>query len=267
MNYISYHDILKERFEKRQLLNSSYSLRAFARDLGISVPRLSQILNGKLGLSIKAAKLIAERLKLSEEEFTWFNASVGSQHSRKFKERENYKNKIEKYKSETKAYSQIHMEYFKVIADWYHFAILELTALKEFKNDTKWIAKTLGITAEEAQAAIERMKSLDLLREENGKLIDAFKFLATTNDVPSMSLKKFHAQLIKKSLDALYEQEVSNREVSSTIFAVNKNQLAEFKEKIRSFRQTTAHAAEQTQNKDSVYCLSIQLFELSRSDS
>ena len=59
MHHSTYHDLINEEFEKRKQINSAYSLRAFARDLGISAPRLSQILNKKQGLSLNAAQNLA----------------------------------------------------------------------------------------------------------------------------------------------------------------------------------------------------------------
>ena len=123
----SYVDILKGEFERRKLLNPSYSLRAFARDLSMSPPRLSQILSGKHGLSVKAAGEISKKLKLDDESHQWFCDSVGALHARGGKERREFQAKIKKIKEKTKKFTKLQLEYFEVISDWYNFAILELT--------------------------------------------------------------------------------------------------------------------------------------------
>jgi len=262
MQYSSYHDLLDEEFEKRKNFNEAYSLRAFARDLGLPAPRLSLILKKREGISVEAAEEIANKLKLNEQKKQWFCSSVGSLHSRSSKERESFKERVQQYKHEAKVFSEIHLEYFKVIADWYHFAILELTYLKDFKNDPHWIADVLKITPTEVKEAIDRMRALDLVVENDGNLVDAFKFLATPNDVPSASLKKFNTQLMKKAMEALYEQDVLEREIASNIFSVRKDQLPLFKEKLRTFRRELEHEASQQKEKDAVYCLSMQFYEL-----
>lgn len=266
MEYATYLDLLHDEFEKRKSLNGAYSLRAFARDLGMSAPRLSQVLNQKHGLSIDAAKLIATKLRLSPEVRLWFCDSVGAMHARGFTQRSNFKEKIKQYKHEAKTYSELQMEYFKVISDWYHFAILELTYHKDFKNDIVWISRVLEISEAEAEQAIERMKSLELIREEDNRLVDVFKFLATPSDVPSASIKKFNTQMMKKALEAVYEQDVLNREISSNVFSINKEQLPEFKEHIRSFRRKLEVQASATKERNAVYCLGIQFFELTTGD-
>ena len=106
------------------------------------------------------------------------------------------------------------------------------------------------------------MKSLDLIVEKKGKLVDAFKFLATPNDAPSASLKKFNTQLMKKAIEALYTQDVQEREIASNIFSIKKEMLSKYKEKLRDFRRELEHEASQQKDKDSVYCLSMQFYEL-----
>jgi uncharacterized protein (TIGR02147 family) len=267
MQYESYHDLLQEEFERRKHVNSAYSLRAFARDLGVSPPRLSQVLSRKQGLSLEAARTLVQKLRISEAEREWFCDSVGALHSRSRSARNRHQERFSKYTSLAKTYTELQLEFFKVISDWYHFAILELTHLTEFESDPQWIASRLGITLEESVGAIERMKSMDFLIEENGRLVDRLGASETEKDIPSLALKKYNSQLLKKAMEAMYEQDVSEREYSSTILSIRKDRLPEFKQKIRKFvrefdqENTINHSANE---KDAVYCLGIQFFGLTR---
>lgn len=264
MNYQDYHETLQTEFERRKLSNSSYSLRAYARDLGLSAPRLSQIMTKKSGLSVENAQEIASKLKLDEDRSKWFCDSAGASSSRSAKEKAEFTKKITQYKREAKKFSEINLEYFKVIEDWFHFAILELTYLESFENSEAWMAGILGITRAEVKVAVDRMKKLGLLTEKDGKLIDTFKFLATPSDVPSTALKKFNAQLMKKATEALHEQSVEEREISSNIFSVDKSKVPEFKDRIREFRRDMERFASEAKDKTSVYCLGLQFYELTR---
>jgi uncharacterized protein (TIGR02147 family) len=264
MSYQDYHEILNLELERRKFANSAYSLRAYARDLGLSAPRLSQVLSKKSGLSFTNAQEIAQRLKLSEDQTNWFCDSAGAASARSASEKKEFLHRITLYKREAKKFKEIHLEYFKVIADWYHFAILEMTYLSEFKNSEVWIAKKLGITTTEVSTAIERMLKLNLLTEKDGKLIDTFKFLATPSDVPSVALKKFNTQLMKKATEALHEQDLSEREISSNIFSVDKEKIPELKDRIRDFRRDLGRFASESTEKNAVYCLGIQLHQLTK---
>ena len=106
------------------------------------------------------------------------------------------------------------------------------------------------------------MKKLGLLTEKDGKLVDTFKFLATPSDVPSIALRKFNAQLMKKATEALNEQDVLQREISSNIFSVDKAKIPEFKDRIREFRRDMERFASEAPVKDAVYCLGMQFYDL-----
>ncbi len=264
MQYRSYHDLLEEEFEKRRQYNGAYSLRAFARDLGISAPSLSQIFKKKHGISQTTAKKIAQKLKFDEEKAKWFFCSISAQHARSARERHENQKKLEVYKKSAQVFTEIHLEYFKIISDWYHYAILELTYLDDFSKDLNWIANRLGITTKQVNEAIKRMLKLELIKEENNTYIDCFKYVATPNDIPSLSLKKFHTQLMQKALEALYEQDVLNREISSNIVSIDKSKLPEIKNKLRDFRREFEYEMNQHKNKNAVYCLGMQFTELTR---
>lgn len=58
---------LKSEFDSRRKRNQSYSLRAFARDIGISASTLSRIMNSKYILNAKLIYQILDRLQITKE--------------------------------------------------------------------------------------------------------------------------------------------------------------------------------------------------------
>src|SRR5438128_1427996 len=83
-----YKTILKEELAARCRQNPRYSLRAFARDLKIAPSRLSEILNGKQGLSRPAADKIARALGYGASEIERFCDLVESVHARSKRDRD-----------------------------------------------------------------------------------------------------------------------------------------------------------------------------------
>lgn len=75
----SFLDVLTAELIRRKMMNSRYSLRAYARSLGIDATLLSKILSGKNLPSIKTAEKLAMKLKLSEEDQLLFLASLISE--------------------------------------------------------------------------------------------------------------------------------------------------------------------------------------------
>ena len=82
---LSYIDILKNDYSARSSLNHSYSLRAYARDLGISSSMLSELFNYRRKLSTKKAEQILKRINLSEREANVFMALVKKESDRSTK--------------------------------------------------------------------------------------------------------------------------------------------------------------------------------------
>lgn len=65
----SFREVLIGEYSARRIRNPKYSLRAFALDLGLSSSsRISEILNGKQGLSVEVAREIAGSLKFDIKE-------------------------------------------------------------------------------------------------------------------------------------------------------------------------------------------------------
>src|SRR4051794_28890210 len=101
---------LQAELVKRCRANPRYSLRSFARSLRVSPSALSAMLNGKRPVTATMKRRFAQALGLSPEEIARFE--INSQHSA--------------LREEYKKFQQLTLDSYAVIADWYHYAILEL---------------------------------------------------------------------------------------------------------------------------------------------
>ncbi|HLD74619.1 MAG TPA: TIGR02147 family protein [Bdellovibrionota bacterium] len=256
-NYTDYKAWLQTELVKRCEANPRYSLRAFATSLKLSPSFLSKILSGKRPLTFKTANHVAQVLALSPAEKTkLMNLIIENGHS---KESPSHTQKTEKY-------TQLTMEAFSVISDWYHYAITELIYLKDFKNDPRWIAKKIGISIMEAKMAVQRLKHLEILEEKNGKLVKTQESLTTTTDFASSALKKFHKQVLEKAAYSLQEDDVSERDFSAISMAIDENKIPQAKKMIKKFRRSLCKFL--TQDKRTrIYNLSVQLYPLSKKNS
>jgi plasmid maintenance system antidote protein VapI len=63
-----FRDILSDEFLKRLKANGNYRMLDFANELGIPASRMSEIMSGRLHLSIKRALKFSEKLNFSEDE-------------------------------------------------------------------------------------------------------------------------------------------------------------------------------------------------------
>lgn len=260
---MDYRLILKNELENRCSQNPRYSLRAFARDLELSPSRLSEILNYKQGLSPKYAEKIASTLGYSGDEFDLFCDLVKSLHARSNVERETATLRLDKYQKNDQI-KQLESDAFKFIADWYHLAILELISMNWFKNDTRWIAKTLGITEIQADLAIERLIRLKLLEKQGDRLNPLDGEGNVPGGIPSESIKKFHTQILEQSKKAIYLQDIKDREFRVSIMAIDKSKINEAKKEIEKFQHKFCNEIYNSEKKDGLYCFAVQFFSLER---
>ena len=261
-----YRSILKEELEIRCSRNAHYSLRAFSRDIGLSPSLLSGVLNARHGLSRQAAENISKRLGFSISESLYFCDLVESAHARAKVKRDLAVIRLKKYQSPDR-YNDLQMDAFKVISDWYHFAILELTYISGFKNDSSWIASSLSIQEHLVKQAIERLKRLGLL-VESGKTLKATEdFTASPDGTPSKCIRNFHQQVLEKALSAIAAQDINERDFSASIMAIKKSRMREAKAAIKTFRRKFTADLTDDKERDAVYCLAIQFFQLTAKDA
>lgn len=230
---LEFRSRLQEEFTRRMRVNERYSVRAFAKSLELDSSTLSQILSGKRFLSDKKMKEVCEKIGI-----------VAPGESR----------------ADSADYNLLELDSFAVISDWYHFAILDLTLLKTFKNDSRWIAQKLSIQPFEALRAIERLKRLGMLVEKKGRLMKGQSFYTNyAEGVTSAALKEYQRQVIKKALHSVDNCPQDRKDITSMTIATNSKRLKEAKEKIKNFRRELCAFLEEGEG-DSVFHLALQLY-------
>lgn len=259
----NYIDILKQQLEMRTAKNANYSLRAFARDLGLSPSRLSEVMNKKKGLSAMAATLLADKLGLTEKEKDFFLLSVKAQHARSSKDKTEATDILDKKLIPAKKNKQLEAREFEQAHNWYHTAILELTELKDCQHTVEWFAKKLKLKKVIVKNAIERLEKIGWLVNIDGVYKSVDEQSETTFDIPSNAIKKYHEEILKKAEHSLMTDSVLEREFLNMTLAFSQDHMTEAKEAIRAFQKDFADKFyPKQQDRDSVYQLSVQLFRL-----
>ncbi len=264
-----YRQILKEELHQRCEQNPRYSLRAFARDLELSPSRLSEILNEKQGLSRKAAARISHKLGMRDEEAQHFCDLVSVKHARSHREKEDAQLRLLQRQSEIEKdeFFQLQLDAFKIIADWYHLGILELMNMKGFRSDERWMARRLGISAIQAELAVERLIRVGLLKKVDGQLLATKKDGWIPGGVPSESIRKFHRQVLQKATESISTQAVDQRILGTHFLALDKADIKEAAKEIETFQLKFTRRFQSERPKDSIYCIAMQLFKIAEEES
>lgn len=260
--HFTYQDLIKVEFENRISRNSHYSLRAFARDLGLTPQMLSAVLNGKKDLSVDSAVDVAGRLGLDPNKTQDLLDAVVFAGCKTAQAKQVIQQRIDERHQTSNGFKPLTGEIFKAISGWYHFALLELTSTQGFKSDPRWIASRLGISVFEVKEAITRLISLELLEEDSGTLKTTEFNVSALSDVPAAALREHARQILGKGIRALDEQDQKERDITSMTMAIDPALLPEAKKMILQFRRRLCKFLE-SGNRSEVYVFSPSLFRLS----
>lgn len=239
---LSAQQLLNTEFDKRRKKNPAYSLRAFARDLGISKTSLGDVINGQRKLSQQNIKILADSLGLSEAEMNALKADLLTSGIPR---------------------DVIEGDDLSLIEDWHYLAILNLARIKGALFSAEWVGERLGIPVNTASTALRELSERNLIEDCEGILVRKSKLLTTSTDIPSSSIMEHHRQSIDKALSALEEVEVELRDFTAVTYAINLKNLKEAKELILNFHRKLGKVLE-TEDAQEVYRLNIQFFPLTK---
>lgn len=241
-------DLLKVEFESRRKKNPQFSLRAFARWLGLSPAQVSQIMSGKRTITTKSFAKISDKLSLSPfEQKKYMYATKG--------------------KSQTDQGAQkkkLTEDQFRLIADWYHMAILSLTRVKDAKSDSRWIAQQLGITVQQANEATSRLVRLGCLqlKPEFKQIGEPFE---VTSDIPSTAIRKYHQQCLQLAAEKIEQVSLEKRQIQSLNFPMSLKTLPKFKILIDTFLDDALSLTEKSgKQQEEVFQLNVQLIPVTQ---
>jgi len=248
----SFHfELLNSEFEKRKAKNSRYSLRAYARQMGVHPSTLSSVLSGKRLLSAKDAYTISEKLDLDPKKKREFFSSL-------FDEKKKTQKEItEEIFARKDALTE--EDAFDVIAEWEHFVLLFLVQTENFQLDFNWISLRMDISAIRAEKVFRRLVSAGLLElKKNGSIRVTKECVSTSDEKTSLAIQKSHRDSLKAAQDAL-SLDLNLRDLTSYIFNADPKDLPKLKKEIRRFHNRISKLRMKS-NYSEVYELVIALF-------
>lgn len=268
-----YRDLLRKELVRRQNANSHYSLRAFAKALNLNPTTLSLTLQNKRGLSEESLNKVCAALRLDPEESRWLRAMVLSIDGETSEIRLKHTQELDyiiSTKNQNSVESNLSVSAFRVVADWYHMAILELLLIDEYKAvpSTKyvsWISKKLCISNIQVRGSLEHLQNLELVEFINGKPARTDGILLTGDQIPSSAIRSHHKQYVEKSLTALEEQSFEECDFSGLIVPTDPRKIPEAKRALQAFRKKMSKLLE-GEAPEQVYRLNLSLFRITEKE-
>lgn len=242
---------IREGLSLKQRANPHYSLRAFARDIGLHPATLSQIMKGKRSLPFKDSDHVSKKLNLSPKEVALFKESLLNSPDAETSSGEDTKVLLEE-------------AHYKIIAEWEHYALLELFNLEGFKGTSEEIAKRLDLTPTRTNVVLQNLLRAGLIVEcADRSFAKVFDDVKTTEDIKSQALRESHLETLelgKKKLDLV---SVELRDFSSSTVAIRTDKIPEAKKLIREFRRKII-ALSQAESGEEIYQLAVQFYPLTK---
>lgn len=245
-------EFLKSEFTKRKTKNPNFSVRAFARWLELSPAQVSQVMSGKRPLTLKALEKINKKLDISPFEKQTLVDSLVSNTSKKITPTS--------LLEEQQTFRSLSEDQFKLMADWYHVAILGLTRLPNAKPDPRWIARKLNISAEDANEALQRLLRLNIIEvsPQFKQIGDPIKIIS---EIPSAAIRRYHKQTLALASEKVETIENSMKNFDSLCIAINSKDIPQLKNHIDRFLNQIQKFSDKSKP-DHVYNLNLQLYPL-----
>ena len=231
---------LKHEFLKRKTKNSSYSMRRFAEQLGLSSGALSELMSGKRPITRKLAQTLGQKLGLKSNPLAAATTRVERQ--------------------------ALTLDQFALIAEIEHLVLLNLPKLKSFTPRLSWISEKVGRTVQQVKAALERLERLGLIERVNAV---AWRRkgapVETPENIKNLAIQKAHLEALARAEQALTGLEPAERDFSFVVIPASAKNLPLIQKRLREVQDEVSKMAGDGPHED-VYQVSMQVFPLTRKD-
>ena len=236
-------------------------MRSFARLLGLSPSTVSEVLNGKKIFGASTAQKVVKTLQMPALKGDLFCQQVALARAKTPAERQKAQGRIKQLQV-GRDRQRLTLDQFSFIADWHHFAIMELLTTEAQFRSGEEVGKRLGLRTLVAEEALTRLLRLGLIT----KGPEGWTLVKRNNDVvggtPSSALREYYRQLLDKAREALANQSLEERDFSGYVFAIPREKVTLAKKLLAQYLSDFDKQMSREQGGDAVYCMTTQLFRL-----
>jgi uncharacterized protein (TIGR02147 family) len=265
--YLDYRAFLRDFYVAKKAKNKTFSYRSFSRRAGVSSPNyLKLVIDGQRNLSGRMAGRFAQACGLDEEGSRYFVQLVAFNQADNAAEKAKYYGKLTGFQRYRQAH-KLDIAHAAYYGAWYMPAIRELAAWKEFREDPAWIAEQLipKITPLEAARGVEVLVELGLLvRNDEGRLIQADALLSTGPETRGLHIAAFHRAMTARAIESIDLVPAQDRDISSLTLCLSRGGLRQFKERLQRVRRELLELSALEEDPEQVVQINFQLFPLSR---
>jgi uncharacterized protein (TIGR02147 family) len=250
---------VSQEYEIRHKRNPAYSWRSFARDLKMSPSMLSEFIKGRYGLSRAKALNVAQTIRLDEVHTEHFIDLLEAGFHRLPPQRELAKLRASERLAQSA--TSISKETLSMLMDWTYFAMLEIVGLEKGGATPieRW-TQPFRRFACDALTALQRLKELRLVKEENGGLKPAEEITITGEQMDESLTCRLHAQVLDLAKLSLEELPPEQRESISVFGSIRSEDFEDMRKELNDSFLKVLNKYASRPGADSVHCFAVQAF-------
>jgi uncharacterized protein (TIGR02147 family) len=257
---ITYISLLRDEYLNRKAVNPLYSIRSFAKHIGLTPAYVSMIFQKKRFLSQATALKVAKKLNWNKSKQKYFVNLLEFENPKSEENKEIALLNLHALERSDVNFNSLEIDTFEAISVWYYNAIITLLTILKNKATVVEISKRLNLNSIEVESAMQRLKRLGIVEQKNKCWVAVHEYLRVES-TPSDAIRLFHKQHLVKADNAITTQGFEERDFSNMTIAVDCNKLQIAKNKIVEFHHEMAKLLDGN-NPTEVYQLSVQLFRL-----
>lgn len=208
-------------------------------------------------------------MNLNARESDFFENLVSFTQAKNLRERNYFFEKLNAIKSMrqgAKTVRETRKDQYEFYSIWYISVIRSLIDMHRFKDDYKWLAKSVypRIKPKEAKKAVMVLEKLGMIRKrKNGFFEVVDKTITAGKEIVQLGLLNFQAQTTELALKAIQELPKEKRNISGLTLGISRKTYEAMCREIEAIQSKLLAMAEQDKEADSVYQMNFHFFPVS----
>lgn len=252
--YLDFRAFLRDWFEAKKLQEPGYSYAAFAAAGDCSKSTLANVISGTRSPRPETLDAFAHAMGLAPAERNYLGLLADLTSAATLEERREVMDRIlsaERYQRVRIAESEHDDDAFRFLEHWYIPAIHELVGLPGFREDSRWIARTLTpqIEPEQAQQTLDLLLELGFTRRDrDGRLEQQAIRFRTRPEAQPAAAGRFHREVVPSLLRRLDTSKSSEQHLLAATIALPPELLPEAKARLNKVYEQLATLADDRRN-------------------
>jgi uncharacterized protein (TIGR02147 family) len=254
-------NFLKNEYRQRAEKNPRFSLRAFAKNIGIPHSVLFAILSKKANPSLEKIFEIAAKLRLKDDERKRFILLYQRDNSTS-PEMKRYFDKELRQLSKLKTKKTLELRQLEALSEWYDLVMAQMCS--GAGTTAEEISKRLQISLSQVKSSLDKLLKSGLVTSDGSIYKKSEKSFYFESHEANQILRRIHRTALESAIESLEKQSNNEKYIGTEIFNFNPSLLPQVRQLINDTFDKVVDLSDGVDQKQDVYCLGIQIFRAAK---